>query len=92
MTNISKRRFFLFSLLFPFAFFKTSWGYPSKPNLLVVWKKKRVLALYRNSKIIKAYRIRLGFNPKGKKQKQGDGNNPDGKYIITHKNQNRKYY
>ena len=92
MTKISKRRFFLFSLLFPFAFFKTSWGHPSKPNLLVVWKKKRVLALYRNSKIIKAYRIRLGFNPKGQKQKEGDGKTPEGKYYITHKNPNSKFY
>ena len=92
MTKISKRRFFLFSLLFPFAFFKTSWGHPNKPNLLVVWKRKRVLALYTNSKMIKAYRIRLGFNPKGQKQKEGDGKTPEGKYYITHKNPNSKFY
>ena len=84
MTKISKRRFFLFSILFPFVFFKTSWGHPRKPNLLVVWKKKRILALYRNSKMIKAYRIRLGFNPEGLKQNEGDGKTPEGKYYITH--------
>ena len=85
MKKISKRRFFLFSILFPFIFFKPSWGHPKKPNLLVVWKKKRVLALYRNSKIIKAYRIRLGFSPQGQKEKEGDGKTPEGKYYITHK-------
>ena len=92
MTKISKRRFFLFSILFPFVFFKPSWGHPNKPNLVVVWKKKRVLALYRNSNMIKAYRIRLGFNPKGQKQKEGDGKTPEGKYYITHKNPNSKFY
>ena len=92
MNKISKRRFFLFSLLFPFIFFKPSWGHPKKPNLLVVWKKKRVLALYRNSKVIKAYRIRLGFSPQGQKEKEGDGKTPEGKYYITHKNPNSKFY
>ena len=92
MKKISKRRFFLFSILFPFIFFKPSWGHPKKPNLLVVCKKKRVLALYRNSKVIKAYRIRLGFSPQGQKEKEGDGKTPEGKYHITHKNPNSKFY
>ena len=92
MKKISKRRFFLFSILFPFIFFKPSWGHPKKPNLLVVWKKKRVLALYRNSKMIKAYRIRLGFSPQGQKEKEGDGKTPEGKYYITHKNPNSKFF
>ena len=70
MKKISKRRFFLFSIIFPFIFFKPLWGHPNKPNLLVVWKKKRVLALYRNSKMMKAYRIRLGFSPEGRKEKE----------------------
>ena len=92
MKKISKRRFLLFSILFPFIFFKPSWGHPKKPNLLVVWKKKRVLALYRNSKILKAYRIRLGFSPKGQKEKEGDGKTPEGKYYITHKNPKSKFH
>ena len=92
MKKISKRRFFLFSILFPLIFFKPLWSHPKKPNLLVVWKKKRVLALYRNSKVIKAYRIRLGFSPQGQKEKEGDGKTPEGKYYITHKNPNSKFY
>ena len=42
--------------------------------------------------LIRAYRIRLGFNPKGKKQKEGDGKTPEGKYHITHRNPNSKFY
>ena len=92
MKKISKRSFLLFSILFPFIFFKPTWSHSNKPNLLVVWKKKRILALYRNNKIIKTYRIRLGFNPKGQKEKEGDGKTPEGKYYITHKNPNSNFY
>ena len=92
MKKISKRSFFLFSIFLPFIFFKPSWGESNKPNLLVVWKKKRVLALYRNNRMIKAYRVRLGFSPKGQKEKEGDGKTPEGKYYITHKNPNSKFY
>ena len=92
MKKISKRSFVLFSLLFPFIPFKPSWSHPNKPNLLVVWKKKRVLALYRNSKIIKAYRIRLGSSPKGQKEQEGDGRTPEGRYHITHKNPKSNFY
>ena len=92
MKKISKRSFVLFSLLFLFIPFKPSWSHPSKPNLLVVWKKKRILALYRNSKIIKAYRIRLGSSPRGQKEKEGDGKTPEGRYYITHKNPNSNFY
>ena len=92
MKKIIKRRFLLFLILFPFIFFKPSWSHPKKPNLLVVWKKKRILALYRNSKIMKTYRIRLGFSPQGQKEKEGDGKPPEGKYYITHKNPNSKFY
>ena len=59
---------------------------------MVVWKKKRVLALFKNSKMIKAYRIRLGFSPNGQKQQEGDGKTPEGKYYITHKNPKSKFY
>ncbi len=92
MKKISKRRFLLFSIIFPFIFSKPSWGHPKKPNLLVVWKKKRVLALYRNNKMLKAYRVRLGFSPKGQKEKEGDGKTPEGKYYITHKNPKSKFH
>ena len=92
MKKISKRSFVLFSLLVPFIPFKPSLSHPNKPNLLVVWKKKRVLALYRDSKIIKAYRIRLGSSPNGQKEKEGDGKTPEGRYYITHKNPKSNFY
>ena len=35
MKKISKRSFLLFSILFPFIFFKPTWSHSNKPNLLV---------------------------------------------------------
>lgn len=84
--------FFLFLGLSPIFFFKYVLSSEKKPNLVVVWKKKRILALYKNSDLIKAYRVRLGFNPKGQKQREGDGKTPEGKYFITHKNPNSRFY
>ena len=93
MRKINKRTFFLFLISLPFLSSKKILAKQKKPNLVVIWKKKRVLALYNRDKLIKAYRIRLGFNPQGqKKQKEGDGRTPEGKYFITHKNPYSKFF
>ena len=43
-------------------------------------------------KPVKSYFIRLGFNPKGHKRKEGDGKTPEGSYWITHKNPNSAFH
>jgi len=92
MFRLNKRALILFLISFPFLNTKAILGKQLKPNLVVIWKRKRVLALYNRNNLIKAYRIRLGFNPKGQKQKEGDGRTPEGKYFITHKNPYSKFY
>ena len=92
MHKINKRDLILFLISLPFLSSKKLMAKQKKPNLVVIWKKKRVLALYNRDKLIKAYRIRLGFNPKGQKQKEGDGRTPEGKYFITHKNPYSKFF
>ena len=57
----------------------------NKADLIVVWKSQRRMALFHKKKHIKSYFIRLGFNPKGHKRKEGDGKTPEGSYWITHK-------
>ena len=92
MHKISKRDLILFLMSLPFLSSRKLLAKQKKPNLVVIWKKKRVLALYNRDQLIKAYRIRLGFNPMGQKQKEGDGRTPEGKYFITHRNPNSKFY
>ena len=63
-----------------------------KANMIIIWKSKRRMSLFHNRSLIKTYRIRLGFNPVGHKQKEGDGKTPEGRYFITHHNPNSTYH
>ncbi|MCC6857357.1 MAG: L,D-transpeptidase family protein [Bryobacterales bacterium] len=53
---------------------------------LVVYKSKRELLLYRGGKVLRSYRVALGSNPVGPKQRQGDGRTPEGTYTISGRN------
>jgi len=44
------------------------------------------------AKIIRKFKVGLGFNPKSHKSKQGDGRTPEGLYFIDRKNYNSKYF
>jgi murein L,D-transpeptidase YafK len=49
---------------------------------LVCFKSKRTLILYSNGVEFKKFKVSLGANPKGPKEKEGDEKTPEGKYII----------
>jgi len=57
-----------------------------------IYKSSRNMYLYKNAKIIYKFKISLGKNPKGHKLKQGDFKTPIGKYTITLKRCDKKYY
>ncbi len=78
-----------FSILSSQAVAKTK---KEKVDLIVVWKSKRRLTLFYKKNPVKSYYIRLGFNPKGHKKKEGDGKTPEGNYWITHKNPNSAFH
>ena len=63
-----------------------------KIDFLIVNKEKRNIVLLKNRKVVDVYKISLGFEPIGTKVKRGDGKTPEGKYYITHKNPNSKFY
>ena len=63
-----------------------------KANIIIIWKNKRKMSLFHNKTLLKTYAIRLGFNPIGHKQKEGDGRTPEGRYFITHHNPNSAYH
>jgi murein L,D-transpeptidase YafK len=48
----------------------------AKVDLVFVKKSERKLYLYEGDKILKAYHIALGANPKGHKQEEGDEKTP----------------
>lgn len=66
---------------------------PAASYRLVVKKSERKLYLYNDrQKLLKTYKIALGFAPVGTKTKQGDGATPEGEYYLTHKNPKSNYY
>ncbi len=59
---------------------------------IVIKKSQRKLELFDGGKIIKTYKIALGFAPFGDKEKQGDGKTPEGDFYIFTKNDKSKFY
>jgi murein L,D-transpeptidase YafK len=70
--------------------FKTYTG-PQVTNLIIK-KSSRSLYLMQDDKVLKKYRIDLGFAPVGHKQFEGDGKTPEGRYIIDKRNPNSAYH
>jgi murein L,D-transpeptidase YafK len=49
---------------------------------VVIEKSARTLTLYRGRDPLKAYKVALGTNATGPKEREGDGRTPEGMYII----------
>ena len=65
----------------------------TKPvTTIEVFKQQRQLKLKHHDQIIRSYPIRLGFNPIGHKQFEGDGKTPEGTYTIDWRNRQSAYY
>ena len=58
---------------------------PPKVDRIVVEKSKRTLALMDGSKVVKSYKVALGGNPKGAKDRKGDHKTPEGLYAVDAK-------
>jgi len=59
---------------------------------IVVSKSKRQLELYANGKVVRSYRVGLGFNPIDDKTKEGDGCTPEGEFYVFTRNTKSAYY
>jgi len=62
---------------------------PSAPSPLVadrilILKEQRLMRLEKAGQTIRDYRIALGRQPVGHKQREGDGRTPEGMYHIAH--------
>lgn len=66
--------------------------YAETADRVVVVKSDKKLYLEKNGKVFASYPVVFGSNPKGHKQKQGDGRTPEGSYIIDRKNDKVGFY
>jgi murein L,D-transpeptidase YafK len=58
----------------------------AQADLIEVFKSERRLELKRDGRILKAYRVALGFAPQRHKEREGDGRTPEGRYMIDARN------
>ncbi|GAA0177392.1 hypothetical protein SH2C18_06370 [Clostridium sediminicola] len=56
-----------------------------------IFKANRRLELYGNGEIIGRFKIALGSNPVGDKEKEGDRKTPEGEYYVCTRNDKSKY-
>jgi len=64
----------------------------TKADRIIVHKKGRVMELMHANQVIKTYKIALGGNPTGPKQRQGDHRTPEGSYVIDRRNEHSKFH
>ena len=64
----------------------------TQADRVVVEKGIRTLTLYRGGKLLKSYKIALGKNPVGAKQREGDGRTPEGSYVIDFRKADSKFH
>jgi murein L,D-transpeptidase YafK len=59
---------------------------------IVVQKGARKMQLFHDNKVLKTYKISLGFAATGHKQFEGDGKTPEGAYYIDRRNPKSRYH
>ena len=69
-----------------------SWENAIENPYLIVKKGERKLEIFDGEKLVKTYRIGLGFAPEGDKKIEGDGKTPLGEFYVFTKNDQSKFY
>lgn len=59
---------------------------------VLVDKSDRKLYLLRNDRVVAEYPIKLGLNPYGHKQHEGDFRTPEGRYTLTRRNPRSDFF
>jgi murein L,D-transpeptidase YafK len=59
---------------------------------ILIEKKARRLTLIAKGEVLKTYKIALGGNPNGPKERQGDNKTPEGAYVIDSRNNDSHYH
>lgn len=65
---------------------------PQRADRIVIFKAEHKLQLLNSGKALKTYKVALGPNPVGHKEREGDGRTPEGVYVIDYRNANSQFY
>ena len=63
-----------------------------RADRIVVHKARREMLFLLGNSLLRTYRIALGRDPIGHKEREGDGRTPEGRYIIDRRNPKSRYY
>jgi murein L,D-transpeptidase YafK len=69
----------------------TTASFPVADRVLVR-KSERRLYLMRDDEVLRAYRVALGLNPAGHKERSGDFRTPEGRYLLTRRNSRSDFF
>jgi len=67
-------------------------GEALKADKVIVLKAERRMVLFRDRRVLRAYRIALGFTPLEHKTRAGDGRTPEGRYVLDWRNPKSRFY
>ncbi len=59
---------------------------------ILIEKRERRLTLFSKGEALKTYKIALGGNPEGPKERKGDNKTPEGTYMIDSRNKDSRYH
>ncbi len=59
---------------------------------VIVRKAERKLYLYRGDQVLGSYRVALGLNPVGHKEREDDYRTPEGRYLLSERNTHSHYF
>ncbi len=63
-----------------------------RADRIVIVKSERTLTLFNGGQVLKTYKVALGGNPIGAKEKAGDKKTPEGAYMIDSKNAKSRFH
>ncbi len=66
--------------------------WPGSVDRILIEKGQRRMTLFSKGRAIKVYKIALGGNPSGPKERQGDNKTPEGIYTIEGRNRDSQYH
>ncbi len=61
-------------------------------DLVLVSKRRREMTLLRGEKVLRTYKVALGWAPEGAKEREGDGKTPEGRYTIDWRNPRSRFH
>ena len=61
-------------------------------DLILVRKGERRLYLMQHGQVLRSYRVALGLQPEGPKERAGDFRTPEGRYLLTRRNPRSDYF